>query len=499
MTRRAVLRRRDLRPDGGNVDPSGVTRAYAGAARPPAPRSSSAPGSRRSASAGPDLGPRLRRRRDHQLRALRQLPAGCGPVRSAACAASSCRSSPWSTCTSSPRPSPACGSGRVVRARRLFAMDFAGEVYMRQEGDGLLLGTYEPDGVPWSPDTTPWNFGHQLLTPDLDRIAANLPSRSTTSRSSTRSASSRVSTGPSRSPRTATRWSARSGISTATGSRAGSWPGSARAEASGWRWPTGSRKATRASTCGPWTSPVSATGPRRRTRTRRCARTTAAGSGSPTPTSSSPPPGRCLTTPIHGRLDAGERRLGRRRTGSSTRCGSSQPGRHRGTERLETATLRRSNAWDAVAGEPRRARGRRADRDDQLREVRVHRPRCTGLPRPDPDQPAARYRAHRAVPDAQRARPVDRRLHGRCTPRRLGGRGAERPMVFGSGVAEAYHQRWFDAHLPTDGGALPGAGPEPHRLRSPARRSRDLLADSRPRTSRTRRSGSCTCAVSTSA
>ncbi|MDQ3105354.1 MAG: FAD-dependent oxidoreductase, partial [Actinomycetota bacterium] len=56
----------------------------------------------------------------------------------------------------------------------LHAMDFAGEVYMRQEGDGLLLGTYEPDGVPWSPQVTPWDFGPQLLAPDLDRIGANL-------------------------------------------------------------------------------------------------------------------------------------------------------------------------------------------------------------------------------------------------------------------------------------------------------------------------------------
>ena len=54
------------------------------------------------------------------------------------------------------------------------AMDFSGEVYMRKEGDGLLLGTYEPNGVPWSPQTTPWEFGHQLLTPDLDRISENL-------------------------------------------------------------------------------------------------------------------------------------------------------------------------------------------------------------------------------------------------------------------------------------------------------------------------------------
>ncbi len=63
---------------------------------------------------------------------------------------------------------------RDGRAIGLHAMDFAGEVYMRREGDGLLLGTYEPNGVPWSPHTTPWDFGHQLLPPDLERIGDNL-------------------------------------------------------------------------------------------------------------------------------------------------------------------------------------------------------------------------------------------------------------------------------------------------------------------------------------
>ncbi len=53
-------------------------------------------------------------------------------------------------------------------------MDLGGEIYLRQEGNGLLLGTYEPNGVPWSPQTTPWDFGAQLLPPDLERIAANL-------------------------------------------------------------------------------------------------------------------------------------------------------------------------------------------------------------------------------------------------------------------------------------------------------------------------------------
>ena len=53
-------------------------------------------------------------------------------------------------------------------------VDLGGEIYMREEGDGLLLGTYERKGVPWSPHATPWDFGARLLTPDLERIAENL-------------------------------------------------------------------------------------------------------------------------------------------------------------------------------------------------------------------------------------------------------------------------------------------------------------------------------------
>jgi dimethylglycine dehydrogenase len=53
-------------------------------------------------------------------------------------------------------------------------VDFKGEVYMRQEGAGLLLGTYESNGVPWSLRSTSWDFGSELLEPDLDRIAHNL-------------------------------------------------------------------------------------------------------------------------------------------------------------------------------------------------------------------------------------------------------------------------------------------------------------------------------------
>jgi len=53
-------------------------------------------------------------------------------------------------------------------------LDFKGEIYTRQERNGVLLGTYEKACKPWSPVETPWNFGHELLQPDIDRIAPSL-------------------------------------------------------------------------------------------------------------------------------------------------------------------------------------------------------------------------------------------------------------------------------------------------------------------------------------
>ena len=52
--------------------------------------------------------------------------------------------------------------------------DYFGEIYMRQEGKGVLLGTYEKDCRVWSPHTTPWDFSMQLLPDDLDRLSPHL-------------------------------------------------------------------------------------------------------------------------------------------------------------------------------------------------------------------------------------------------------------------------------------------------------------------------------------
>jgi dimethylglycine dehydrogenase len=62
----------------------------------------------------------------------------------------------------------------VGKKEQLHCIDFEGEIYIRQERGGMLMGTYERAGVPWSEQTTPWDFGQDLLPNDLDRIAPSL-------------------------------------------------------------------------------------------------------------------------------------------------------------------------------------------------------------------------------------------------------------------------------------------------------------------------------------
>jgi len=52
--------------------------------------------------------------------------------------------------------------------------DRDGEYYLRQEGTGLLVGAYERDGRFWAEAGTPLDFGHELLPDDLDRIEENI-------------------------------------------------------------------------------------------------------------------------------------------------------------------------------------------------------------------------------------------------------------------------------------------------------------------------------------
>ncbi|MDM8165560.1 FAD-dependent oxidoreductase [Roseovarius sp.] len=53
-------------------------------------------------------------------------------------------------------------------------MDPAGESYLRQEGRGLCIGFYEQPCKPWAVDGTSWDFGHELLPDNLDKIEQSI-------------------------------------------------------------------------------------------------------------------------------------------------------------------------------------------------------------------------------------------------------------------------------------------------------------------------------------
>ena len=63
----------------------------------------------------------------------------------------------------------------AAMGRRLPSVaDRDGEYYLRQEGQGLLVGAYEKDVRFWAEDGTPQGFGHELFADDLERIEDNI-------------------------------------------------------------------------------------------------------------------------------------------------------------------------------------------------------------------------------------------------------------------------------------------------------------------------------------
>ena len=62
----------------------------------------------------------------------------------------------------------------AMNARLPSVADRDGEYYMRQEGNGLLIGAYEKNLKFWAEEFTPSGFGHELFDGDLDRIMENL-------------------------------------------------------------------------------------------------------------------------------------------------------------------------------------------------------------------------------------------------------------------------------------------------------------------------------------
>lgn len=157
-------------PDGGNVDPSGVTQAYAAGAR--------------------QMGAEIER--FCPVTATRQQPDGTwivetpkGEIHSqwvvnaaglwgrevAALAGITLPLQPTEHQYFVTETMPAI----VAMDRRLPSIaDRDGEYYLRQEGKGLLIGAYEKDVRFWAEEGTPQDFGHELFGDDLDRIMDNV-------------------------------------------------------------------------------------------------------------------------------------------------------------------------------------------------------------------------------------------------------------------------------------------------------------------------------------
>jgi dimethylglycine dehydrogenase len=358
------------------------------------------------------------------------------------------------------------------------AMDFAGEVYMRKEGPGLLLGTYEPDGVPWSPVTTPWEFGHQLLPPDPDRISENLSVafdhfpvfhdvgiQTVVNGPFTFAPDGNPLVGPV--PGQRGHWVAcgvMAGLSQGggVGLALASWITSGDPGFDVWGMDV--------ARFGGWATPAYTNAKVRENYGRRFRIAY--------PNEQLPAARPLLTSPIHDRLDAARAvwgvSYGLEHALWFQRAADAVPG----AERLETPTLRRSNAWTAVAEETRAVR-------DGVGLIET-----TNYAKYEFSGPGARAYLDRllanTIPRTGRIAlsPMlneSGRLIGDFTvaslPPASVSDGPERLMVVGTGAAERYHQRWFDAHLPTDGSVrYRSFGPSLTGLSIAGPGSRDLLA-----------------------
>ncbi|MEL6984574.1 MAG: FAD-dependent oxidoreductase, partial [Actinomycetota bacterium] len=355
----------------------------------------------------------------------------------------------------------------------LHAVDFGGEIYLRQEGESLLLGTYERNGVPWSPRETPWDFGAQLLSPDIDRIAESLAVGFAHFPIFNELGIKQIINGPftftpdgnpviGPIPGQPGHW-------IAAGVMAGlSQGGGVGMTLANWITegdPGHDVWAMDVTRFGPWATPRYTDAKVRENYGRRFRIAY--------PNEELPEGRPLLTSPIHDRLDAANAVWGAS-YGLETALWFQDQGR----EPVEEVTLRRSNAFGVVAAEVAAVRSG------------VGLLETTGFAKYEVTGPGARAWLDRLLPNTMPApgrlvlSPMLNQtghLIGDFTVACLGGNeaeagGRESFLMFGSGVAESYHLRWFTEHLPDDGTvALRAFGPELCGLSIAGPRARDLL------------------------
>ncbi len=157
-------------PDGGNVDPSGVTHAYAAGAR-----AMGATIERFCPVIGTDQQPDgswVVRTEKGDIRT--QWVVNAGGLWGREVAALAGIELPLQPTEHQYFVTEAIDEVATLGRRLPSIADRDGEYYFRQEGNGLLIGAYEKDMRFWAEDGTPLDFAHDLFPDDLDRIMKNV-------------------------------------------------------------------------------------------------------------------------------------------------------------------------------------------------------------------------------------------------------------------------------------------------------------------------------------
>ena len=157
-------------PDGGNVDPSGVTQAYAAGAR-----AMGAQIERFCPVIGTDQQPdgswivRTEKGDIHT-----QWVVNAGGLWGREVAALAGLTLPLQPTEHQYFVTETIPEVEALGRRLPSIADRDGEYYFRQEGNGFLIGAYEKDMRFWAEDGTPLDFAHDLFPDDLDRIMDNV-------------------------------------------------------------------------------------------------------------------------------------------------------------------------------------------------------------------------------------------------------------------------------------------------------------------------------------
>ena len=157
-------------PDGGNVDPSGVTHAYAAGARllgAEIERFCPVTGT----EAQPD-GSWIVRTEKGDIHT--QWVVNAAGLWGREVAAMAGLSLPLQPTEHQYFVTEAIDVVATLGRRLPSIADRDGEYYFRQEGNGLLIGAYEEKMKFWAEEGTPLDFGHELFDDDLDRIMENV-------------------------------------------------------------------------------------------------------------------------------------------------------------------------------------------------------------------------------------------------------------------------------------------------------------------------------------